>query len=257
LLRGTASTGAVAAPRPLTALFAAAAPAAPAAPAPAAPAAPAVPMLSGTRQLSYDDVERIREKGALMSVQDRAAVAAFEKVWAQYKADKGYDTVYNARQEAQRVSSNPQQGQMALWQKAADLRTENAALLETLKNTSLNIKINGEDYPLSWNQIYAEVGYWEVNDTAHETALRKAGLEALERLKAAPGGYNDRVREIASVQREANMFSYNSSQRLTQTSQAERTLFADIRNDRLAINFEYADPSKSAQPGTMVAATRP
>ena len=87
----------------------------------------------------------------------------------------------------------------------------------------------------TWNKIYAEVGWLELNDDARETEMRRAGLKALEDLKVSQG-YDARTQEIANLSNRAANHFITTERELRTAGGARSTQWSDIRNDPISIN---------------------
>ncbi|MBK9585871.1 MAG: hypothetical protein KA099_09440 [Alphaproteobacteria bacterium] len=244
LLRGTSKTAAVPAARPLTALFqqagsgtASPQPAAATPPAPAAAqptAVPEVPMKRVSLSYSYDQIQELKQR-TNKTAEELAVLKVWDQQWAKYSGEKGFSAVDDRFKKALNTFNTRGQDQTDMFRQAGNLRTENARLLERIKDMPITINVAGGSMTTTWNKIYAEVGWLELNDDARETEMRRAGLKALEDLKVSQG-YDARTQEIANLSNRAANHFITTERELRTAGGARSTQWSDIRNDPISIN---------------------
>jgi len=269
LLRGTASTGAVAAPRPLTALFQQAGSSTTPSPAPATPAAPATPPPQPAaaaqlptrrveRTYSFDDIQALKGK-EVQSEEEKAALQAWDAQWRRLASAKSfnggtasYDDLWNARKQAREAFENRGTTYRELSTKLTGLTSQNESLLTSLKDRTMTLTVNGETYRKSWNEVQNIVGSWEFNDSDFEKKLRQEANKGLEELKQSQG-YNARVTEISGVRQQMGSLFSTLNNNMQQAEQRFNTAFADIRDNKVTFAFNVTDYSAQSTP--RVAAT--
>ena len=269
LLRGTASTGAVAAPRPLTALFQQAGSSTTPSPAPATPAAPATPPPQPAaaaqlptrrveRTYSFDDIQALKGK-EVQSEEEKAALQAWDAQWRRLASAKSfnggtasYDDLWNARKQAREAFENRGTTYRELSTKLTGLTSQNESLLTSLKDRTMTLTVNGETYRKSWNEVQNIVGSWEFNDSDFEKKLRQEANKGLEELIQSQG-YNARVTEISGVRQQMGSLFSTLNNNMQQAEQRFNTAFADIRDNKVTFAFNVTDYSAQSTP--RVAAT--
>ena len=257
LLAGTAHGDAVPGPRSLTEVFAASgtntAPViAPEVEAdngePETVARSGPPMREVTRYYSHDDIVAIRAK-SIQSVEEQAALTAWDATWTGHAAEKGFTAISERRDEAIEAYSNRFTTRNAIISERDGLTSQNASLLEGLKDRTVTLNVDGQTYRMSWNEMYEECGYYEFNDSDFQTKLRRAANHALEELKESEG-YNTRTGEIASLNRQISAHFGKISNELAAANREFNAAWADIRNDKLEVAFNVTD--YTAQPDETV-----
>lgn len=229
-------TGATATPGPTTV-------------APATTAQPEIPTRSVRVSYSYDDINAIRDK-SVRSVEETAALDAWQTSWNRYAGQQGYNTIYNARQTAKEAYDNRLNSQREMITQRTGLMEQNETLLTGLKDRELTLRIDGQTYRMSWNQVQADVGWAEWNDSDFQTKLRNAANRALEGLKESEG-YNARTTEITDLNRRISTHFSDTYQALQTSQRALDTAWGNIRDDKIQLTLTV--PDYDAQERSVVA----
>lgn len=210
----------------------------PAAVVPATRTEPEVPTRSVQVSYSYDDIRAIRDR-SVKSVEETAALEAWETNWNRYAGQQGYNPIYNARQEAKEAYDNRFTTRNEMISQRTELTQQNQTLLTSLQDRTLTLRVDGQTYRMSWNEVQAEVG-WDFLDSDFEKKLRNAANRALEGLKESEG-YNARTTEISGLNtRIATHFS-DTYQALQTAQRALDTAWGNIRDDKIQITLNVPD----------------
>lgn len=200
---------------------------------------PEVPTRSVRVSYSYDDISAIRDK-SVRSVEETAALEAWQASWNRYAGQQGYSPIYNAREEAKAAYDNRFNSQREMITQRTGLMEQNETLLTGLKDRQLTLRIDGQTYRMSWNEVQAEVGWAEWNDSDFQTKLRNAANRALEGLKESEG-YNARTTEIAGLNRRISTHFSDTYQALQTAQRALDTAWGNIRDDKIQITLNVPD----------------
>ncbi len=198
---------------------------------------------------SYDDITAIRAK-SVRSVEETAALDVWQTSWNRYAGEQGYNTIYNARQEAKAAYDNRVSSRNDMITQRTGLMEQNETLLTSLKDRELTLRVDGQTYRMSWNQVQADVGWVEWNDSDFQTKLRTAANRALEGLKESEG-YNARTTEITGLSRRIASHFTDTYQALQTSQRALDTAWGNIRDDKIQLTLNV--PDFDAQERTMVA----
>lgn len=200
---------------------------------------PAVPMRSYQTTYSYDKIQDLKDQPN-RSIEQEAVLAAWDQRWKAYSDEKGFTQVDQRYTEATNAWTNRYTAQNEMYTQIGTMKSANERLLESLQDQPLQLKIDGQTIVTTWNKIYDDVGYIEWNDDDRETKLRKAGLQALEALKAS-SGYNDNAKKISELTTKAGMHVVNSEREYMDSMSARHSAFKDIRNDQVSITVQVPD----------------
>ncbi|MCB1839331.1 MAG: hypothetical protein KDI61_03585 [Alphaproteobacteria bacterium] len=250
LLSGTQRGEAVAAARPLSVVFSEARDDSRRTEA-EAPHDAEVPMTRYSTSYSYDQIQALKGQG-LKSVEEQAVLDAWDENWRRYTDSHGFTEIDERYNRAHDAWVNRGHERSQLYQQASDKRVEAAALLDRLQDQKLTVHVDGQTFHMSWNEIYAEVGYWEINDSTRQAALRREGLRALEELKDQPQGYNAMMQEASQLSQRAFRVMGERQVEYSAALRERNAAFTQLRDDPVRLTVMI--PNYDATPETQVAA---
>lgn len=200
---------------------------------------PAVPTRSVQVSYSYNDINTIRDKG-VRSVEETAALEAWQASWNRYAGQQGYTPLYTARETAKAAYDNRFTTRGEMIERRDGLMQENQTLLTGLKDRTLTLRVDGQTYRMSWNEVQAEVGMADWFESDFEKNLRNAANRALEGLKESEG-YNARATQITTLNRDIGNHFYNTRQAYDTAQRALDTAWGNIRDDRIQLTLTVPD----------------